>query len=137
MKSGLSPQHFKVSIRPQDDLFRFANGTWLDETKIPEDRAWWGAPVELRELSEKRVKAIIDDLTATPAPHGTNGQKIADLYSSFMNEVAIEAAGINPIRSDLARAEAISDLAQFTDFMADYSAPRNCLSKASVESNEG
>ncbi len=119
MKSGLSTQHFKVSIRPQDDLFRFANGTWLDETQIPEDRAWWGAPVELRELSEKRVKAIIDDLAATPAPHGTNGQKIADLYSSFMNEVAIEAAGINPIRSDLARAEAISNLAQFTEFMAD------------------
>ena len=119
MKSGLSPQHFKISIRPQDDLFRFANGTWLDETQIPSDRAWWGAPVELRELSEKRVKAIVDDLVANPAPHGSNRQKIADLYTSFMNEAAIEAAGIDPIRDDLAKAGAISDLPSFISFMAD------------------
>jgi len=119
MKSGLSPQHFKKSIRPQDDLFRFANGTWLDETEIPADRAWWGAPVELRELSEKRVKAIVDDLVANPAPRGSNGQKIADLYTSFMDEAAIEAAGIDPIRDDLAKANTISDLASFISFMAD------------------
>ena len=61
MKSGLSPQHFKKSIRPQDDLFRFANGTWLDETEIPADRAWWGAPVELRELSEHFVLTLGGD----------------------------------------------------------------------------
>ena len=119
MKSGLSPQHFKKSIRPQDDLFRFANGTWLDETEIPADRAWWGAPVELRELSEKRVKAIVDDLVANPVPHGSNGQKIADLYRSFMNEAAIEAAGIDPIRADLEKAAAISNLPSFISFMAD------------------
>ena len=119
MKSGLNLQNIKSSIRPQDDLFRFTNGTWLDSTEIPADRSWWGAPVELRELSEARVKAIVDDLTSTPQPTGTNGQKIADLYKSFMNESAIEAAGIDPIREDLAKAAGISSLPEFIAFMAD------------------
>jgi len=119
MKSGLILQNFKNSVRPQDDLFRFTNGAWLDSTEIPADRSWWGAPVELRELSEKRVKAIIDDLTSNPQPAGTNGQKIADLYQSFMNEAAIEAAGIDPIRADLEKSATINSREEFLAFMAD------------------
>ena len=119
MKSGLILQNFKNSVRPQDDLFRFTNGAWLDSTEIPADRSWWGAPVELRELSEKRVKAIIDDLTSNPQPAGTNGQKIADLYKSFMNEAAIEAAGIDPIRADLEKSATINSREEFLAFMAD------------------
>ncbi len=119
MKSGLNLKNFKSSVRPQDDLFRFSNGTWLDSTEIPADRSWWGAPVQLRELSEQRVKAIVDELTSTPQESGRDGQKIADLYRSFMNESAIEAAGIDPIREDLAKAAGITSLGEFIAFMAD------------------
>jgi len=43
MRSGLELKHIDPTIRPQDDLFRFMNGTWLKESKIPEDRASDGA----------------------------------------------------------------------------------------------
>ena len=39
MRSGLDLTHINPAIRPQDDLFRFMNGKWLTESKIPEDRA--------------------------------------------------------------------------------------------------
>ena len=42
LKSGLDPANFDKSVRPQDDLFRYVNGTWLAKTPIPADRAVYG-----------------------------------------------------------------------------------------------
>lgn len=39
MKSGIDQSLFNKNIRPQDDLYRFANGAWLSTAKIPDDRA--------------------------------------------------------------------------------------------------
>jgi putative endopeptidase len=118
MKSGLSPQHFKESIRPQDDLFRFANGSWLDSTSSRRPRLV-GSPSNFESYPRSGSKRSLMISSTNPAPHGSNGQKIADLYTSFMNEAAIEAAGIDPIREDLAKASAITDLQSFISFMAD------------------
>jgi len=119
MKSGIATEHFKSAVRPQDDLFRHVNGKWLDETEIPADRSSDGAFYWLRELSEKRVRSIIEDLSQGEAPAGSVAQKIGDLYRSFMDEAAIEAAGIDPIRSDLAKAQSISTVDQFINVMGE------------------
>jgi putative endopeptidase len=119
MKSGIATEYIKGSIRPQDDLFRHVNGAWLDEAQIPADRSSDGAFYWLRELSEKQVRTIIEDLSQTDAAPGSVAQKIGDLYRSFMDEAAIESAGIEPIRSDLSRALTISSLDEFITVMGD------------------
>jgi predicted metalloendopeptidase len=37
MKSGIDQSLFNKNIRPQDDLYRFANGAWLSTAKIPDE----------------------------------------------------------------------------------------------------
>src|SRR4051794_38074926 len=114
------------TVRPQDDLFRHVNGAWLREHVIPADRARDGSFLVLRDLSEERVRAIIEDaarrtagaepganVDAGAAPGGQesggaelpgnaeNARKIGDAYASFMATERIEALGTNPLRADL------------------------------------
>ena len=113
-KSGIIQGNFKSSIRPQDDLYRHVNGGWLDSAEIPADRAADGAFYYLRDESEKSVRAIIEELASQGGAPGSNAQKIADLYSDFMDEGAIEKNGIDPIADDLARASQVSNVEEFT-----------------------
>ncbi len=98
-------------IRPQDDLFRHVNGRWLETTEIPSDRSAWGAFAVLAEQSEDRVKAIIELLAEGEHEHGSNAQKIGDLFTSVMDEERIEALGAEPVRADLEQVgDALADM---------------------------
>lgn len=119
MRSGLDLKHIDSSVRPQDDLFRFMNGTWLKESKIPEDRASDGAFYWLYEQAEKQVKQIILDQAQSKAGAGSNAQKIGDLYNSFMDEQKIEQLGITPIAKDLAAAQSFNNADQFFQILGE------------------
>ena len=94
-------------IRPQDDLFGFVNGKWLESTSIPADQAAAGAFIDLREESLAQVREIVESFTANP--RHSNEQKVADLYASFMDEARIEEQGIRPLEKDLALIRAAKD----------------------------
>ena len=108
LNSGIAFEHFDRSVRPQDDLYRHVNGTWLRDFELPADKAVHGVFHELRDLSEKQVREIIE---------GDNG-KIGALYKSFMAADAIESLGISPISSYLAQVDGITSLAEFIEVMA-------------------
>lgn len=94
-------------IRPQDDLFGFVNGKWLESTSIPADQAAAGAFIDLREESLAQVREIVESFTANP--RHSSEQKVADLYASFMDEARIEEQGIRPLKKDLALIRAAKD----------------------------
>jgi putative endopeptidase len=119
MRSGLDLNHIDSSVRPQDDLFRFMNGKWLSESKIPDDRASDGAFYWLYEQAEKQVKQIILDQAASNAAGGSNAQKIGDLYNSFMDEEKIEQLGITPIAKDLAAVASIKTADEFFQILGE------------------
>jgi putative endopeptidase len=98
-------------VRPQDDLFRRFNGTFLREHVIPADRARDGSFTALRDLSEERVRAIIDDAAAGRVTEGNpeNARKIGDVYASFMATERVEALGTAPLRADLEALTAARD----------------------------
>src|SRR5512147_881985 len=50
-----------LNVKPGDDFFRYANGTWLANTQIPADRTRWGTFDMLRDKSDRDVKAIIEE----------------------------------------------------------------------------
>ena len=106
-----------TSIRPQDDLFRHVNGRWLDTTDIPADRSAWGAFVVLADAAEQAVRDIVEESAAGENEHGSNAQKIGDLYTSFMAEERIEELGAEPIRADLEQVRALPDLESLAAFV--------------------
>ncbi|NMM94036.1 M13 family metallopeptidase [Bifidobacterium oedipodis] len=94
LSAGIDPASFSSVIKPADDLFRYVNGPWIDTYRLPDDRSRYGSFDKLAEDAENQVRDILeeDDCPAV---------KSQALYRSFLDTVAIEAAGINPIRADL------------------------------------
>ncbi|MGH8308603.1 MAG: M13 family metallopeptidase [Steroidobacteraceae bacterium] len=108
LKSGLDLGGFDRSVRPQDDLYRFTGGAWLARTEIPADRATFGALELLEVQAEQRTRQIIEDASrARNRAPGSEAQKIGDFYTSFMDTARLEQAGIEPLKAELARIDAI------------------------------
>ncbi len=107
-RSGLALEEFSDEIRPQDDLFRYVNGAWLDRTDIPEDKARWGSFHLIAEQAEKDVRAIVEE--AQDAEPGTEPRKIGDLYTSFMDTERIAELGATPLVERFAAVDAISSI---------------------------
>ncbi|MBO0812929.1 MAG: peptidase M13 [Microlunatus sp.] len=99
-------------IRVQDDLFRHVNGAWLASTEIPADQSWTGAFIKLRDGAEEAVRDIITGLGPDPGIDAeSEAGKLANLYASFMDTEAVEAAGADPIQPMLAEADQVADTA--------------------------
>jgi putative endopeptidase len=95
------------SVTPGDDFFRYVNGTWADRTQIPADQTTYGVSALLRELSERQVRAIIEEWAAAGnLPAGSDEAKVAVLYRSFVDEATVERLGVAPLRGHLARIRA-------------------------------
>jgi putative endopeptidase len=97
------------SIKPGDDFYHFANGDWIKRTEIPADRSDIGAYYSMIDMSQMRIAGLIEEAARANAPFGSNTRKIADLYSSYMDEATIEAKGLAPLRPQLDAIAAIRD----------------------------
>ncbi|HEX6323276.1 MAG TPA: M13-type metalloendopeptidase [Vicinamibacterales bacterium] len=107
-KSGLDLSYFDTSVRPQDDLFRFANGGWTERATIPADRVTHGAFTELADRAELDLRELIEEVAGQPnRPFGSPAQQVGDLYASLMDEERLETLGSKPIDAELARIDAI------------------------------
>ena len=115
--AGVNLANMDTSVRPGDNFFEFVNGSWLKNTEIPADRSSWGVINELRELNRQRTADLIKELAAGPSAPGSESRKIADYYSSFMNEEAIEKRGFAPMRPALARIKAIRDRGELSHWL--------------------
>jgi len=106
---GIAVENMDPSVRPGDDFYDYANGNWIKRTEIPPDRSRIGVFTALDDLSNKRTVDLIEETVKANAPAGSNQRKIADLYTSFMDEATIEAKGLAPLRPHLEAIAAIRD----------------------------
>ncbi|GAA4189072.1 M13 family metallopeptidase [Gryllotalpicola kribbensis] len=116
--SGIKLEELDPDIRPQDDLFRHVNGTWLERTEIPADKARWGSFYLLAEEAEKAVRDIIAE--AQHAEPGTEARKFGDLFTSFMDTERIEQLGAAPLASSLAMIDNVHSIGQFLETLAHF-----------------
>ncbi|MFD4366780.1 M13 family metallopeptidase [Rhodococcus sp. NPDC058521] len=107
--SGIDLTYLDQQTRAQDDLFVHVNGAWLEEYTIPADRAVDGAFRTLYDKAEVDVQTIITEAASSGDEPGTDAQRIGDLYTSFMNEEAVEAAGLAPIADELSSVSSAED----------------------------
>lgn len=110
---GLELSAQDKSIKPGDDFYRYAAGHWLATHTIPSDRARWGTLDQLSETADERVRQLIQGLPQH-APTGTIEQKVGDFYRAFLDESAIDAAGLKPAQRALdaiAAAHSYEDIA--------------------------
>lgn len=96
MTDAILHAHADPNVRPQDDLFRHVNGTWLANATIDADKSSAGGFMELHDAAERDVADLIEALPAG-APDTDEG-RIAALYTSFMDAERAEELGATPLR---------------------------------------
>ncbi len=101
----------KPSVKPGDDFWAYANGSWADRVQIAPDRASAGFGTQLSIEAEANVRSILDDMAKNPAAYGAAGRQVGDFYASWMDEAGIEARGTAPLQPYLARIAGVKDLA--------------------------
>jgi putative endopeptidase len=109
LDTGIDRSGFDAGVRPQDDLFKAVNGQWLKDTPIPADKSEYGLFIQLRDRSDERVRGIVEDLAKQTQPPGSVEQKIGDYYRSYMDEAAIDRAGIRPLAPWLAQIDGVKN----------------------------
>jgi putative endopeptidase len=116
--SGIDVSSFDERVRAQDDFYQHVNGKWLASAEIPADKSSYGTFDELHDRVLEQLRTIVEDLQHAAGPTDPEQQKIADLYSSFMDEGALEAAGLAPLAAEFAGIAALKHKAQFPALIA-------------------
>jgi len=104
------------SVRPGDEFYLYANGTWEKNTQMRPDRAFESPASDIYDQHEQKLQDLI--LEAAKAQDAVS-RRIADLYHSYMDEAAIEAAGMKPLQPHLQAIAAISDKHQLARAMGE------------------
>ena len=120
LKSGIELSNVDQSIRPQDDFYRYVNGTWLDKTEIPADKSSYGSFTALRDKARLDVLEIIEEMSKKEdLEPGSDEQKVRDLYRSFMNTEKIDTLGIEPMKVDLRRIDTINNAEELASYFVE------------------
>lgn len=99
--SAIEIEYLDINVRPQDDFFRFANGTWVDNNPIPASESRWGSFNELEVSNNKKLTAILEDAKVSKAPKGSDLQLLGDYYASYTNIEKRKTLGIAPIQLEI------------------------------------
>ncbi len=97
------------AVKPGDDFDEYANGGWRKTAVIPDDRSSTGVFFEVFKKAEQRNAELVQGLAKAPQAAGSDARRIADYYTAFMDEAAIEQRGLAPLKPELAQIDAIAN----------------------------
>ena len=110
---GFDSAGMDKSVKPGDDFYDHANGTWTKNTPIPADKSNYGAFNTLDDLSRERTKGILDAAQNDP------NSKIGAAYASYLDAATVEARGLNPAKSWITKIKAVKDKASYAKLTAE------------------
>ncbi len=116
--SGIDLSGMDTSVRPGEDFFSFANGSWFAETEIPADKAAIDTFSMLHDESQENQRAIIEAAAAADNPPGSDRQKVGDLFASYMDMEARNERGLAPLLEDWKRIDQIDSLEALARYFA-------------------
>ena len=120
--SGIEKNNMDTNIRAQDNFYRHINGGWMNNNDIPNDKTAIGSFYDLRDKADDDVKAIIEELAATQhLKKGTDEQKVADLFRSYMDTGKRNTAGITPIQNIFDSINTIKNKKELARFFGSHS----------------
>jgi putative endopeptidase len=115
--TGFSPANLDKTADPCSNFFQYACGTWVKNNPIPSDRSRWSRFEELSARNESILRDILET-SAAKKDGSAIEKKIGDYYVACLDEKAIDAKGIEPLKPELDRIAAIKDKAALADVLA-------------------
>ena len=113
-----------LAIRPQDDLFGHVNGHWLATAEIPADKGSWGPFVQLADIAEEQVRAIIEELAerVAAARRASTATRCGSRACSprSWTRTAVEALGTEPLQPAAGRGGSLRDVRDLAAFLGEF-----------------
>jgi len=116
--AGFSIENIDKTVDPCVDFYQYSCGNWLKRTEIPPDLPEWVSFTELYERNLVTERGILEKASVNDAGRSPVEQKIGDYYSSCMDDKAVDAKGLDPLKSELARIAAVKDKNALIDAVA-------------------
>ncbi|NII83895.1 MULTISPECIES: M13 family metallopeptidase [unclassified Pedobacter] len=118
-KKFIDPANMDLSVKPGDDFYTYASGTWVKNNPVPAKETRWGSFNELRDFNINAVKSLVEDAAADKsAPAGSVKRRVGDFYTAAMDSVTIEKLGYTPIKADLEKIKQIKNIQGVLDQVA-------------------
>src|SRR5438309_2554017 len=114
-QSGIDKSLMDTSIKAGDDFDKYANGSWEKSAQIPADKSNISVFSTINDTAQKREAALVQDIVKSNPSAGSDEARIANYYKAFMDTGAIEKRGLQPVKPDVDRIEAIADKGALAD----------------------
>jgi putative endopeptidase len=118
LAAGIATEFVDPSVRAQDDFYDHVNGKWMKTAEIPADKSSWGSFAKLQDDTMPQLRGLIEAAVAKHAKAGSDDQRIADYYASFMDEAKLEQLGTSPLNAEMAKIAAIKDKSELPGVFA-------------------
>jgi len=120
---GIDYAAIDKTVKPNDDFYHFASGTWLKNNPVPADQSRWGSFDVLADENNKKIRTVIEEVANDKtAAKGTLRQKLRDFYNLAMDSAKADAQGISMIKGDIDRINNITSKNDLLICMAEMTA---------------
>jgi putative endopeptidase len=118
-KKYIDPANMDLSVKPGNDFYQYASGTWIKNNPVPAKETRWGSFNELREFNAQAVRSLVETAAADKkAAPGSVTKRVGDFYSAAMDSITIEKLGYTPIKADLEKIKQINSVQALLDQIA-------------------
>src|SRR5205085_1351984 len=107
-RSGIDKSLMDTAVNPGDDFDKYANGGWEKTAQIPPDKSNISVFSIINDTAEKRETDLVGSIVNANPTSGDDA-RIANYYKAYTDTAGIERRGVQPIKADVDRIEAIQD----------------------------
>lgn len=97
-QAGIKVANLDKSVNPAEDFYQFATGGWQKNNPLPAAFSRFGSFDQLQENNNKRINGILANLLKKSYKHGTDEQKLSDLYKLAMDSTRRNSEGVAPLK---------------------------------------
>jgi putative endopeptidase len=115
---GIDLTNLDKTTPPGNDFYQYACGGWMKQHPLPGEFSRYGTFDKLGDDNQSMLRSLVENVAKNPGQEGSLSYKIGTFYSLGMDTLAIEKAGIEPVKSDLQKIEAINSKADFVKEVA-------------------
>lgn len=107
---GFDPSLMDRSVEPGDDFYRYACGSWIDRTELPDGVPRYNTYSENDEAMIATVIRILDAASGDSSLTQTeSARSLGAFYASAMDTATIDRLGVAPLSGEMKRIEKISN----------------------------
>lgn len=116
--ASFTAENMDLTVDPSVDFYQYANGGWMKQHPLPDDKSRYGAFDMLAEENRDKVKIVIEQAAKESGEKGSVSQQIGDLYASGLNIELRNSLGWEPIKPLLDKVSEVSSKSELTSIIA-------------------